>query len=522
VNAVNTVLNGTPVAPAGWKVVYSTTPTSTTAEQATWSTTLPSGTVTRVGFINDVTLIPSVAPGTSVTGFSMQIKTTGATGAGPVNIYNIAQVVGTTVGNSTKVYDNSGDQVPDNFNSSTTTFPTTPDSGVPGTNGAVPLNQPDTQNNNSGTNGTTPSTGYVNVTTLSVPSALSLLNGPNGVPDAVGPTNNNDDFTNKSSLVPPGTIPGTLIDPAPVSFTNTVENIGTTAGNISLIPTPPLTASDLPTNTVVTVSYKSLSATYTYDGTKFVFTSGVGTVNGNPISASNPLQIPATDALASGASKASYGVSVDLPSGTPLSTDTTAQGISKTIQRGFPTPITAFIDTNNSGSPTAQTQNITIDRVYTGFLQLVKQSRVLQGTGPALPAGSTDGTFSITSKKPAPGNIIEYQITYTNISDPQAGNGDVILNASKVVITEDGTKSPNNWALDNDSNGQIDTSNIIGSAQDSGAATITFFNGNPAGNSGNDQTGTTFNSDVTEYVDTVTGTIAPGVSRTFKFQRKVN
>ena len=67
---------------------------------------------------------------------------------------------------------------------------------------------------------------------------------------------------------------------------------------------------------------------------------------------------------------------------------------------------------------------------------------------------------------------------------PQAGSGNVILNADKVVITEDGTTfddtpaGTNNWALDNDNNGQIDTSNIIGSAKDSGAATIQFFSGN--------------------------------------------
>ncbi len=98
----------------------------------------------------------------------------------------------------------------------------------------------------------------------------------------------------------------------------------------------------------------------------------------------------------------------------------------------------------------------------------------------------------------------------------------MILNADKVVITEDGTAGGNNWALDNDNNTQIDTSNIVGSAKDSGASTIQFFNGNPATNSSIDQTGTTLNSDVTKYVNTATGQIAPGVQRTFTFQRKVN
>ncbi|MEH2058587.1 MAG: hypothetical protein V7K97_21030 [Nostoc sp.] len=507
---VNTVLKSIPIAPSGWKVVYTTTSTGTKAEAATWTTTQPAlNLITRVGFINDTTLVPSVAPGTTVTGFSIQVQTTGASGNGPVTINNIAQVAGTTAGDTTKIYDNSGDQNPDNYDSVNKVFPTTQDPGI-----TSPTT--DTQNNNTGTNSTT---GALNVTTLSVPGASSVLNGPNGVPDAVGPTDNNDDFTNKSALISPNAAPGSKVDPAAVSFTNTVQNTGTSPANISLIPTPPATPGDLPKDTVVTVSYQGLSATYKYDGANFIFQTGSGLVNGNPISATNPVRI---DAVAANGGKANYGVSVDLPANTPLSTDTNAQGAAiTTIQRGFPTPVTAFIDTNNNGLPDDTATNISIDRVYTGFLQLVKESRVLQGSGPAL-SNSADGTFSVTPKKPAPGNIIEYQITYKNISAPQVGTGNVILNADKIVITEDGTQSPNNWALDNDNNTQIDTSNIVGSAKDSGASTIQFFSGNPATNPGNDQTGTTVNTDVTKYLDAVTGQVAPGIQRTFNFQRKVN
>ncbi|MEH2293315.1 beta strand repeat-containing protein [Nostoc sp.] len=513
----NTVLNSTPVAPSGWKVVYTTTATSTNAELATWSYTAPGSlsSVTRVGFVNDPTVVTSVATGTTVSGFSIQIKTTGAS-AGSPNIYNIAQVAGTTVGDSTnKIYDNSGDQNPDNFNSTNQTFPTTTDAGSD-TVTPAPANI-DTGNNNTGTNSPT---GNYNKTTLSAVAPVSLLNGPNGVPDAVGPTSNNDDFTNKSALIPPNSIPGSTVDPAAVSFTNTVQNTGTSVANISLVPTPPATPGDLPTNTVVTLSYQSLSATYKYNGTTFQFISATGTVGGNPISATNPLQISAVPA---NGGKANYGVSVDLPAGTPLSTDTTAQGatVATTIERGFPTAIIAFIDTNNNGLADDTATNVSIDRVYTGFLQLLKESRVLQGTGPALPVAA-DGTFSVTSKKPAPGNIIEYRITYKNISTSQVGTGNLILNADKIVITEDGTQAPNNWAKDNDNNSQIDTSNIVGSAKDSGTSTIQFFSGNPATNSGNDQTGTTANTDVSKYVDGVTGQVAPTVQRTFIFQRKVN
>ncbi|MFN4816907.1 MAG: hypothetical protein ACK5K8_16355, partial [Pseudanabaena sp.] len=134
----------------------------------------------------------------------------------------------------------------------------------------------------------------------------------------------------------------------------------------------------------------------------------------------------------------------------------------------------------------------------------------------------TDGTFSIGPKRPAPGNIIEYRITYKNISESISGTGNVILNADNVVITEDGTAGTNNWAIDNPpTNGVIDTSNVVGSAKDSGASTITFFNGIPAV-LGSDITGLTAATDVTKYVNTVTGVVPPQTTRTFTFQRKLN
>ena len=507
---VNTVLTGTPVAPPGWKVVYTTDPTTTTANQAKWvSTLVPISTATRVGFINDPTVITSVPTGQTVSGFTIQVTVQGVATTS-VTIGNIAQVFGTTSGdtNNTLITDDSGDQNPDNF-SPTNGISSTPDSGTVDPTKLTSTNT-DTGNNNTGTSQPGGDANSYTITT----AASSLLNRPLNAPDAVGPTNNNDDFTNKSALVPANTIPGSLINPPAVAFTNTVENTGQSAANISLLPTVPATPSDLPAGSQVTITYGSLSATYSYDGTQFNFVSGNGTVGGNPISAANPIQIPG---VATGG-KTDYGVEVQLPNKTPLSTD-------PTIKKGFPVPITAFIGpvTTSGQSSVPSTNdptNITIDRIYTGFLQLIKQSKVLQGTGPAVQTG--EDTFSTMPRHPAPGNIVQYQIQYTNISTPQAGTGNIILNASNVVITEDGTQNPNNWALDNDNNGVIDTSNITGTAQDSGSGNITFFNGNPATNTASDQTGTTVTTDVTKYVDTVPGQVAPGQSQTFTFQRKVN
>ncbi|MEH2105145.1 beta strand repeat-containing protein [Nostoc sp.] len=510
-----------PTAPPGWRTVYTTNPITTNANTANWTTTAPGSlaSVTRIGFINNPATITSIAPGTTVNGFSIQLAVE-STASSPLTVANIAQLFGQTPTNNFPVYDESGDQNPSNYDGSpgSMTPPVGTDTngdGVPDTlppgnvddgyinTPASPETGTDTGNNNSGTG----TGGEANVFTVQAPIASALLNGPQNAPDATGPSGGtNDDFTNKSSLVPAGTPPGSTLDPQSVGFTNTVKNSGTDSGVLKIEPTPPAIPGDLPNGTKVTITYNSQSAVYTYNNGAFALTAGTA------------ITIPN---VAPGVS-INYGVEVDLPPGTQLSTD---------ISKGFPVPITASIDnytidTNADGIKDSgndnifDSSNITIDRVYTGFLKLLKTSRVLQGTGPVVQGN--DGTFSIDPKKPAPGNIIEYQIQYTNISDPQSGTGNVILNANKVVITEDGTKSPNNWALDNDASGQIDTSNIVGSAKDSGTATIQFYSGNPANTSGIDQTGTTANTDVAKYIDTVTGAIAPGIQRTFTFQRKVN
>ncbi|MBH8555714.1 hypothetical protein I8751_25885 [Nostocaceae cyanobacterium CENA357] len=518
-----TDLAAAPTPPPGWQTVYTTSPISTDANTATWTTTAPASlaSVTRVGFINNPATITSIAPGTTVNGFSIQLAVE-STATSPLTIANIAQLFGQTPGTNAPVYDESGDQNPSNYDGSVGNM--TPPGGTDANGDGVPDTLPpanvddgyidnpttpetgvDTGNNNSGVG----TGGEANAFTVQTPVASAILNGPQNAPDATGPSGlTNDDFTNKSSLVPAGTAPGSTIDPQSVGFTNSIRNSGTNPGTITLVPTPPTNTADLPDNTKVTVTYNSQSAIYNYTQA-----GGFALVSGT-------VSIPN---VAAGAS-INYGVEVDLPPGTALSTD---------INRGFPVPITASIDTNADGI--ADSQNITIDRVYTGFLKLVKMSRILQGTGPAVGTGqdnfeSTPAVNGIdpnpavadVSRNPAPGNIIEYQIRYTNISDPQSGTGNIILNADKIVITEDGTQSPNNWALDNDISGQIDTSNIVGSAKDSGASTIQFFSGNPASSSGIDQTGTTVNTDVTKYVDTVTGQVAPGIQRTFTFQRKVN
>jgi hypothetical protein len=259
---------------------------------------------------------------------------------------------------------------------------------------------------------------------------------------------------------------------------------------MSLLPTPPTTATSLPVGTLVTITYGTQTASYTYSGTTFTFVPGSGigtTADGQPISATNPVEIAN---LAPGTT-ASYQVVVDLPTGS-------GQLV------GYPVPITAFVDTNNDGLiTTGELQNTTIDQLYTGYLKLVKESRVLQGTGPAVPAA--DGAFSTTQKNAGTGNIIEYRITYTNVSSAPVGTGNVTLSANKVVITEDGAAGTNSWAKDNDGNGVVDTSSVPGTSVDAAGVIVH----------------TPDEATATKYVDTVTS-VAPNTSGTFTFQRKIN
>jgi hypothetical protein len=470
-----TTLSGTPVAPAGWTIVYTTDATTVSSNAAQWTTAVPTGTVTRVGFINN----GPINAGTTVTGFSFQVVTSSIPAAG-ANVLNIAQTFGSTPGATGLVYDESGDQNPSNFTDGPTPVP---DPFNPATNTGVAGAGDGTD---PGSNTGTGSDGEDNIVNVGAPSTLA--NGPLAAPAAIGPTSNNDDFSNKAAQ-----LVGT--DPNPVGFTNTLQNAGTSAAPVSLVPGP-TTAAALPDGTKVTISYGGQSATYTYTGGIPALTTGSAVI------------IPAADLPAGGT--ANYGVSVDLPAGVAQNTPFTA-------------PIVAFVDSGTAGLDGGDVQNTTLTRVYVGFMTLAKTARVLSADGSTIlvPAGT-----ALTGNIP-PGSIIEYVVTYKNVSEAQAGSGNnAVLDAKNIVVTENGTLggvTGNNWALDNDTNSILDTSNVLGSSQDSsGTGAVTFFSGATGATSTSEQTGTTAATDVTKYVDTVTGPIGPGISKTFTFRRRIN
>lgn len=478
-------------APDGWQVVFTNTDTNTNALEAEWNSDVATvggaANVTRIGFIFDGTLIQ----GTKVTGFEFAVRTTGVTST--TNIANLAQVFGASQDNPDRlIYDESGDSQPNNFNDDGTSGPVD-ENGDPIVATGVPNVETDGQDTGNNNTGTGPG-GEANVVIIEAPSD-GVLNGPQGAPNAVGPENANNDFSNTVSTA---TIPvsGT---PPPAAFTNTVEN--TTGEPIVLLPTAPEDPNSLPAGTTVTITYGGRSVTYVYDPV-------TGFTSSDP-----PISIPASETTAD------YAVTIQLPSAEAL--------------QAYPVPINAFVDQDGDGQPSpGEPANTTINRIYTGFVEVIKESRLLQGSGPAVLSGQE--TFSIDPKTPGSGNIVEYRFTYTNIS-LAGGPGNRTLSADNLTIVEDGTTydpvdnpSGNNWALDNDNNDgdddpttSIDSSHVVGTAVDSSGGFVVFFNNNPP-TSGTELSGNTASTDVTRYEVQLQRPLAPEESGTFRFRRQVN
>jgi hypothetical protein len=402
--------------PAGVTVLYSTSPlTSDPVTAATWTTVPPApGSIVRVAY----NVGASLASGASVTNMQMVVSVnTGINATLPV--YEIGDAFGkNTVG--ANLTDQSGDLV------------------VNKGDGNADFNEPRiTLDPVSATQG------FQLPTTLT--QVGSVLLGPSGAPAAVGPTNNNDDYTNKS--VAPAVIAGlthldTITGAAGVDFTNTVQNTGNADDTFTL------TAPTVPAGFTVAIS--------TNGGTSFTTVSGGGST---------------TLAVAFG-STANFIVRVTAPSGT-------------NVLQGFGTTVRA-----TSGISSGQS-NDTIDRLYTGFLKLLKSFTVINATGVG---AATDAV---------PGADIEYTITYSNVSQGGGGAGCVDLVASSVVISEDGSAAPNNWAST--------TTQVTSPApSDSNGGTITDGNTNGAVTA------------ASTFLKDAAGTVNPGASKAFVFRRRIN
>jgi hypothetical protein len=347
-----TVLKSGQTFPVG--TLYTTSPLSTAPLSATWSSSAPAplSNTTRIAFPVGATLASGGACSASIN--MLVTVNTGIDASVPID--EIGDVFGTNTVAAT-ITDQSGD--------------TTPNNG----DGNANFNE-----------GYVAGAGHgvINQTTLI--QVGSVLIGPVGAPAAVGPNDNNDDYTNKSvntgiSGVAPG---GVTTASGQIVFTNTVQNTGNTSDTFTI------DAPTVPAGFTVEVS--------TNGGANYTTVSGGGSVS---------LAIAY-------ASSANILVRVSEPSG-------------NTVLTGFDSVLRA----TSGATPAAN--NRTIDRLYTGFLRLDKAFTVSNATGVG---GATDAV---------PGAVITYNITYTNVSSSNGDANCVKLTAQAVVVTEDGLAAPNNW-----------------------------------------------------------------------------
>ena len=122
---------------------------------------------------------------------------------------------------------------------------------------------------------------------------------------------------------------------------------------------------DIPDGTKVTIVGNGKTAVYLYNAGVFTLDSGTRVNFGNLVAGQT----------------VDYTVAVDLPNTAQL--------------KGISIPIVAFPDDNLTTSPgyTGETtNNITIDRLYTGFMSLLKQARILAKDGVTPRVAFTDGT----------------------------------------------------------------------------------------------------------------------------------
>jgi hypothetical protein len=395
-----TVLTSGQTFPAG--TLYTTSALSTAPLSATWSSSapVPLSNTTRLAFPVGATLGAGGACSASIN--MVVTVNTGIDASVPID--EIGDVFGRNTVNAT-ITDQSGDATPNNGDGNANF-----DEGYVAGAGH----------------------GVIQQTTLT--QIGSVLIGPSGAAGAVGPNDNNDDYTNKSvntgiAGVAPGSATTAL---GQLVYVNTVQNTGNTADTFTI------DAPTVPAGFTVEVS--------TDGGTNYTTVSGGGSTS---------------LAVAYGAS-ANIHVRITEPAG-------------NTVLTGFDTVIRA------TSSVTPAANNRTIDRLYTGFVRLVKSFTVSNATGVG---GATD---------PVPGAVITYSIAYENISTSNGDANCVKLTAQNLVITEDGLAAPNNWGTH---------TTHTGTASDSGSGVVVIVN-------------------ATTYTDTV-ASLGPGASAVFSFQRSIN
>lgn len=369
---VGTALASGQTFPSG--TLYTTSPLTTAPSAATWTTTAPGtlSTVTRVAFNVGSSLAASAC--TTAGSFNMVVTIT--TNDATNDIYEIGDAFAqNTIGS--EITDQSGD-----------TASNTGDGNASFNEGA----------------GSADGNGVQVVTLLT--RTGSVLIGPSGSPTAVGPSSNNDDYTNRSvNTGIAGVVYGSNTTASgQVVFTNTVRNSGNA-------------------NDTFVISRQSAPAGFTVEVCLIQILANCTNSDYTPVT-TNTLNLAINYN-----STANIHVRVTAPSG-------------QLVMSAYPVVIRA------TSTLTSSAYNETIDRLYTGALRMVKSATVINGTGVG---GATDAV---------PGAVIEYTIAYENLT-ASGGTGNGGFTISNLVITENGNSLPNNWGTT--------TTHVAGAASDTSA-----------------------------------------------------
>ena len=348
---VSTVLKSGQTFPAG--TLYTTSPLTTAPLSATWTTTAPTplSNLTRIAFPVGSTLAASAS-------------------SSPINVI---VTVNSNANASMPIK-----EIGDAFGNNSVSVAITDQSGDA------------TANNGDGNanfdEGTVAGAGHGVIQITTLVQIGSVLIGPNGAPSATGPTDQNNDYTNRSvntgiAGVAPG---GNTTASGQLVYVNTIQNTGNA-------------------NDTYTLDAPTVPAGFTVE------ISTDGGANYTNVSSSGSVSL----AIAFGSST-NISVRITSPAG-------------KTILTGYDTVIRA------TSTVTPAAVNRTINRLYTGFVRLDKATSINNATGVG---GVGD---------PVPGAVITYTVTYTNVSTSNGDANCVKLTASNLVITEDGAAAPNNW-----------------------------------------------------------------------------
>ncbi len=248
-----------------------------------------------------------------------------------------------------------------------------------------------------------------------------VLLGPCSWPAAQGPTGFDDDFTNLAINGRLAVATGGVTNaPGSAIFKNSVQNMGPDDDVFNL------SVASVPSGLSVEIStdfgehYKMLNS---------------------------PLDRSATISVANVASEGACAPVLDYVA-VPLAYRTSATFLVRITARAGLRTLTAF-DTILRATSTRDpaVTNDTIDRLYTGFVQLEMTARPINRSAPSDMVNAP------------PGTEIEFVITYRNISSA-SGVGSSLLTGYDIVIKVDGNAAPNNWGTT--------TEHIVGASDNQG------------------------------------------------------